>query len=101
MAGLLCRRADIELKLRDHQKAKADAEKALNLLSASLGPEMSSTYRGRAYLGLRRALRMENKTYEARTAFRYAGGEFEETLGADQPDTRTARKLAEFQTAAQ
>lgn len=97
---LLCRRVEIELKLREPEPAKADAEKALNLLSTSLGPEMFSTYRGRAYLGLGRALQMENKTDEAQTAFRAAAEQFENTLGADHPDTRTARQLAGFQTGA-
>jgi len=98
---LLCRRADIELKLREPEKAKADTEKALNLLSTSLGPEMFSTYRGRAYLGLGRALQMENKTDEAQTAFRAAAEQWENTLGADHPDTRTARQWAGSQTRAQ
>jgi len=91
---LLYRRADIELEMGQPDKARADAEQALNLLNTALGPEMFSTFRGSAYLTLGRALKAQGKPEEARAAFRSAAEQLVRAGGPDHPDARAARLLA-------
>lgn len=91
---LLNRRADIELEMGQPDKARGDAEQALNQLNAALGPKMFSTFRGSAYLALGRAFKAQGKPEEARAAFRSAAEQLVQAGGPDHPDGRAARQLA-------
>ncbi len=91
---MLMHRSALYLQAHDAGKARADAERALGLLQAEAEPGTFSTYVGRAYLALGRALEGQGKSEEARSAFRSAADHLQHGLGADQPETRTARQLA-------
>jgi len=91
---LLTHRSALYLQAHDYDKARADAERALGLLQAEAGPGTFSTYIGRAYLAVGHALVGQGKSEQARSAFRSAADHLQHGLGADQPETRTARQLA-------
>ncbi|MGE5243560.1 MAG: protein kinase domain-containing protein [Betaproteobacteria bacterium] len=92
---LLVRRSAIELQLRRVNDAASDAARALGLLLKDARPGTSSSYVGRAYLALGRALQGKGKTDEARAAFRSALDNLESTLGRDHAETRIARQFAD------
>jgi tetratricopeptide (TPR) repeat protein len=83
-------RADIHLKTRHFEAARADAQRALALEQQLVEPAGVSSRIGRAYLALARALHAQEKHDEARTAFVSAREHLQPTLGADHPDTREA-----------
>ena len=91
----LTRRSDLQLQLGHYDQAEADATKALSLLQPSTQPKVFSSKLGRGYLALGRALQAQNKRNEARTAFFAAAEHLQNSLGADHPDARNARQLAE------
>jgi hypothetical protein len=95
---LLVRRSDIELRLNHPNDAAADASRALSLLQGVAQPGTFSSHLGHAYLSSGRALQAQGKQEEARSAFRSAAEQLQDTLGPDHPDTRTARQLAEGNT---
>ena len=66
-----------------------------SLLTNTLGPDMFSVHRGRAYLALGRVLQAGGKNAEAHSAFVSAEEQFEKSVGADESETRTARQLSE------
>jgi len=91
----ILRRSEIELQLRHPVQAETDAARALHLVQASLEPATLSSVVGRAYLTLGRALQAQDKLEEARTAFRSAAQNLQNTAGPDHPDTRSAQQLSE------
>ncbi len=91
---LLVRRSDIELRAGEIEPALADASRALDLLHQSAPPQTFTSSLGRAYLALGKALKAQGKLDPARAAFRAAAEQYENTLGPDHLDTRTARQLA-------
>jgi tetratricopeptide (TPR) repeat protein len=95
---LLVRRSAVELEVRQRDQAAADAARALSLLHTTTQPGTLSSNTGRAYLALGRALQAQDKRNEARAAFRSAAEHLQDTLGANHPDTRSARQQAELGT---
>jgi eukaryotic-like serine/threonine-protein kinase len=95
---LLVRRSAVELEARQRDQAAADAARALSLLQTTTQPGTLSSSTGRAYLALGRALQSQGKPQEAHTAFRAAAEHLKDTLGANHPDTRSARQQAELGT---
>jgi serine/threonine-protein kinase len=94
----LLRRATVELASGRPDGASIDAQRALNLLeSASPSGEYSCVI-GSAYLTLGRAMQAQGKQSEARIAFRSAADHFQNTLGADHLETRSALQLASVDT---
>jgi serine/threonine protein kinase len=96
---LLVRRSAAELALDKRDAAAVDAGKALELLQSSTAAGTSSSDVGSAYLARGRALQALNRPEEARAAFRSAAEQLETTLGADHPDAKIARRLAETESA--
>jgi serine/threonine protein kinase len=94
LPGMLTRRSSIYLQAGETGKARTDAERALTLLQAEAEPGTFSAYLGRAYLALGRALTGQGKNDQARSAFHSAADHLQHALGANYPDTRTARQLA-------
>ncbi len=90
----LIRRSEIELQLGHRDEAAADAAQALSQLQADAEPGTFSSYLGRAYLALARALDAQGKRDEAGAAARSAAEQLQNALGPDHPDTRSARQLA-------
>jgi hypothetical protein len=66
-------------------------------LQANAQPGIFSSYLGRAYLALARALDAQGKRDEARAAGRSATEQLQNALGPDHPDTRSARQLASLE----
>jgi hypothetical protein len=94
----LLRRATVELASSRPDRAAGDAQQALTQLrSASPSGEFSSVI-GQAYLTLGRAVQAQGKGGEANAAFRSAAEHFQNTLGADHPDTRSALQLINVNT---
>jgi eukaryotic-like serine/threonine-protein kinase len=96
---LLVRRSAVELALGKRDAAAEGAGRALELLKSTTAAGTSSSDLGSAYLARGRALQALNKPEEARAAFRSAAEQLEATLGADHPDTKIARLLAETESA--
>ena len=93
---LLMRRSGAELEAREVDKACADAKRAVSLFQAKMEPGTFSTYLGRAYLALGRALQAQGKLDEARVAFLSAAEQLGHAGGPDHPLAREARQLAEI-----
>lgn len=91
---LLIARADIERALGRTEDAAADASQALSALQKSAEPGAYSNALGRAYFSLGRALQREGKLDQAHTAFVLAADHLQNTLGANHPDTLSARQMA-------
>ncbi len=91
----LARRSGVKLQLGQPGQAEADATRSLSLLQASSQAGTLSSTLGRGYLALGRALQAHGKPEEARNAFRSAAENLQDSLGADHPETRSARQLAE------
>jgi serine/threonine-protein kinase len=88
------RRASVELASGHPDQASADAQRALALLQSATPSGESSYVIATAYLTLGRTMQAQGKLSEARNAFRSAAGHFQNTLGADHVETRTALRLA-------
>jgi len=88
------RRAVVELRAQEGEKAKVDASHAISLLQSGSSPGTFSANLGRAYLALGRALQAEGKREQAHDVFRSAAENLEKTLGRDHPDSIAARQLA-------
>jgi tetratricopeptide (TPR) repeat protein len=91
---LLVNRASIELKTGDVDQAIADASRALKLFQGQAEPGTFSTQLGRSYLALGNALKAKGRLDEARQAFQSSAMQFENALGHDHPDTRSALQSA-------
>jgi tetratricopeptide (TPR) repeat protein len=90
----LMRRSTIELAASRPGPAAGDAQRALKLLAAATTPGTFSSNIGRAYLCLAHALNSQGKHDEAKAAFAAAAEHLRNTLGADNPDTTSARLFA-------
>jgi serine/threonine-protein kinase len=89
----LLRRATVELASGHPDQASADAERALALLQSAISSRDYSYVIATAYMTLGRAMQAQGRKGEARRAFRSAAEHFENTLGADHNETRTALRL--------
>jgi serine/threonine-protein kinase len=93
LATLLVRKSGIDLKSGQREEAASDARRAITMLEDGKDPGILSSNVGRAYLALALALEAERKPDEAELAARKAYANLQTTLGADQPDTQSARQL--------
>ena len=92
----LLRRSQLELASRQFEPALADAARALDLYVANASArDFLSNKVGRCHLVIARALIGLGRTGEARTAIAAALANLEPTQGADHPETREARRLAD------
>ncbi len=94
LSTALVRRADLLLQLERPAEAATDASRALAMLQEGAPPKTRSSSIGRAQLALGRALTALGKRKEAALALRSAAENFEDALGAEHPETRSARRLA-------
>jgi serine/threonine protein kinase/tetratricopeptide (TPR) repeat protein len=90
----LLRRSELELRMGLPEEASADAGRALGLARARGEPGTHSSWRGRSYLAVGRALQAEGRLAEARVALASALEDLEPSLGPDHPDSRDARQRA-------
>lgn len=88
----LLRRSNLEIEMRRLEEARADAARALAMEQQAVGRGTFSSRCGRAHLALGRALLAQGKFDEARTAFASALEHLQPSLGADHPETRSARQ---------
>jgi tetratricopeptide (TPR) repeat protein len=89
----LLRRGQVELAAGQPEKAANDAHRALSLLKSASRPDDFSCGVGNTYLTLGRALEAQGKANEARAAFHSAADHFQNTLGANDAQTRNALQL--------
>jgi tetratricopeptide (TPR) repeat protein len=94
LSSYLIRRSEIELQLNHRDEAAADAARALSQLQADAPPGTFSSYLGRAYLALARALGAQDKRDDARIAALSALDQLQHAVGPDHSDTRAARQFA-------
>jgi serine/threonine protein kinase/tetratricopeptide (TPR) repeat protein len=94
LPSLLRHRASIETSLRQFAPAESDARQALQLLLQQTRAGEFSQATGRAYLTLARCLAAEGRDAEGRAMAQHAADQLEKSIGADHPDTRSARELA-------
>ncbi len=93
MPNLLRHRASIETSVGQFGPAERDARQALEqLLQQSLPGEFSQST-GQAYLTLARGLTAQGRDAEGRAMAQRAADQLEKSIGADHPDTRSAREL--------
>jgi tetratricopeptide (TPR) repeat protein len=86
-------RSEIELKLGSAMKAKADADKAVEI-ARNLGEGNSySAFTGQANLTLGNVLHAQGDDAAARAALTTAVQHLGKTQGADHPDTRRAQRI--------
>lgn len=95
---VLLRRATVELASGHPDRAEGDAQRALTLLQSASPPGEFSCVIGQAYLALGRAMQAQGKRGEAVAAFRSAAEHLQNTLGADNPDTRITKQLIDVDT---
>jgi eukaryotic-like serine/threonine-protein kinase len=95
LPGVLICRSTVELAARHPDQSAAEAARAVALLQAGVSQGKVSSKLGDAYLALGRALQSQDKSEEARAAFRSALENLQSTVGPDHPDTRLARQLAD------
>lgn len=88
----------MELESGHPDQALGDAQRALELLPAASPSGESSCVIGRAYLAMGRAMQAQGKSAEASAAFRSAAEHLQNTLGADNPDSRIAMELTKANT---
>lgn len=88
-------RSAIDLALGHGNEAEGDAARALAALHANDGASDVSSKLGRAYLAQARALALEGKSAQARTAASQALVQLQGSVGPDHPDTHSARQLAQ------
>ena len=91
---LLIVRSDIERELGRIDDAATDATHALGTLQKSAEPGAFSNALGRAHYALGRALLSQGKSKQARAAFLSAAEHLQNTVGANHPDTVSARQMA-------
>jgi serine/threonine-protein kinase len=91
----LLRRSQLELAMRQFEPARADAARALDLYVQAFGRDFLSNKVGRCHLMIARSLVGLGRPAEARTALTSALANLEPTQGADHPETREARRLAD------
>jgi tetratricopeptide (TPR) repeat protein len=94
LPSLLRHRASIETSLRQFAAAEGDARRALDLLLQQTRAGEFSQATGQAYLTLARCLAAEGRDAEGRVMAQHAADQLEKSIGADHPDTRSARELA-------
>ena len=94
MPWLLLRRARVHLGCGQYDAAKADALHALTLNEQAIGPEIHSSWSGRAHLLVGRALHAQGRLDEARAAYASAVKHLEPSLGKEHPETMEAMKGA-------
>jgi eukaryotic-like serine/threonine-protein kinase len=94
LPSLLRHRASIETSLRHFAAAEGDARRALDLLLQQTRAGEFSQATGQAYLTLARCLTAEGRDAEGRVMAQHAADQLEKSIGADHPDTRSARDLA-------
>ncbi len=97
----LLRRAQVELAAGRPENSANDAHRALTLLKSASRPDEFSCAVGNAYLTLGRALKAQGNATEARAAFHSAADQFQNTLGADDIQTRNALQLEAANSAQQ
>lgn len=95
LPSFLVSRSEIELQLRQQDKATEDARRALKMSLEVAQPGTLSSKVGRAYAALGRALEAQGQAQEARAAYRSAAEHLESALGPDHLETQAARKLAQ------
>lgn len=95
VARFLVGRSELALRLDRAEQARADAARALGIEQQTAEVDATSCDRGRAHLALGRALRAQNRPIEARIELSAAIAQLTPTLGADHPETRAARQLAD------
>jgi tetratricopeptide (TPR) repeat protein len=93
LSTLLVSKSGVDLKSGQRDEAASDAGRAIKLLEEREDPSILSSNVGRAYLALALALEAEGKPDEAQGAARKAYANLQTTLGPDQPDTQSARRL--------
>ena len=91
---ILLRRSELELRTGLLEEARADAARALSLAQTRYEPGTHSSWRGRSFLALGRALQAGGRLGEARPALASAVEDLEPSLGPDHPDTQDARQRA-------
>jgi serine/threonine protein kinase/tetratricopeptide (TPR) repeat protein len=94
LPNLLRHRASVEMALRQFASAEGDARRALQLSLQQTGPGEFSQSTGQAYLSLARCLEAQGRDSEGRAMAQHAADQLEKSIGADHPDTRSARELA-------
>jgi serine/threonine-protein kinase len=94
LPNMLRRRASIETTLKQFAPAESDARRALQLLLQQNRPGEFSQFTGQAYLTLARCLTAQGRDAESRAMAQHALDQLERSLGAEHPDTRSARELA-------
>jgi eukaryotic-like serine/threonine-protein kinase len=94
LPNLLRHRASIETTLGQFAPAESDARQALQLLLQQTRPGEFSQSTGHAYLTLARCLTARGRNAEGRAMAHLAAEQLEKSIGADHPDTRSARELA-------
>ncbi len=94
MPTMLRHRASIETAMRQFAPAESDARQALQMLLQRARPGEFSQSTGHAYLTLARCLAAQGRGAEGRAMAQLAADQLEKSIGADHPDTRSARELA-------
>jgi serine/threonine-protein kinase len=95
LRNFLLWRSAIQLQAGRATDAASDAEGALKMTLDTTQAGVLTLNLGRAYFALGRALRAQGKLDEARASLRSSVQHLESAVGADHPETREARKLAD------
>jgi len=93
---LLTTQSKIELAASHLDMAATVAARAVSLLQSKIRRGTFSRTLGYAYLALGQSLRAQGKTNEARSAFRSAVDNLENTIGTNHPDTLSTRHLTDL-----
>ena len=88
-------RSEIDRAANRFNEAAHDADRAIELLGATVEPGSYSRKLGLALLARARALAAQHKSNDARRDALYAADQLEKSSGADLPEARAARELAE------
>ncbi|PYY15726.1 MAG: hypothetical protein DMG61_06265, partial [Acidobacteria bacterium] len=91
----LLRRSAIRFKSARYIESAEDAERVVTLLQNAQAPGTFSSYLGRAYYALGKALKFQGKSSEAQVAFQEAAQQLQKTLGPDNPETRRVWRQTE------
>ena len=91
----LLRRSAIRFKSARYIESAEDAERVVTLLQNAQAPGTFSSYLGRAYYALGKALKSQGKSSEAQVAFQEAAQQLQKTLGPDNPETRRVWRQTE------
>ncbi len=90
----LTRRARVRMQLQQFEEARSDSAQALALAQKAAGPDTMTSWIGRAYLGLARALKAQGKVDEASATYASAVKHLESSLGKEHAETVEAVKGA-------